>query len=512
MAATTRTATTVARKVGTAASKRAVAKRRVRVRMYRQGLGDCFLVTFNPDTAPVHLLIDCGSIGEQTTSVTLVQVAEDIATTTGNRLHVLIATHEHQDHLNGFLRAKTTFDRIAVDRVWLAWTEDATDSVARDIEKYRGDLLQSVVAAANALARKPASEPLRTGVRGMLGFVGDVGRSGAALGAKDLAKTVDEAMDWVTTRADNSDKFLMPGTVLQPSWLPGIRFYVLGPPRDKAKLNNLGEHGDENLYELTAKISADVQACATFAASPKNLKQYADGLDGATRSRLDRQLPFDPLFRTEATDTKVAKAHFAEYFRRANAWRRIDDDWLNVSGDLALQLDNVTNNTSLVLAMEFIDDGRVLLFPGDAQLGSWLSWHDHTFTVTEPDGSTREVKAADLLARTILYKVGHHASHNATARSRGLELMKRKDLVALIPLDAESAGNKWPTASWPAELVYEALCEQTRGRVIRSDTGWPPLTARPASVTPTQWRRARAAVERAHAVEVTPLYVDVSVR
>ena len=47
-----------------------------------------------------------------------------------------------------------------------------------------------------------------------------------------------------------------------------------------------------------------------------------------------------------------------------------------MASDLALQLDSVTNNTSLVLAIERIADGKVLLFPADAQEGNWLSWHD----------------------------------------------------------------------------------------------------------------------------------------
>ena len=46
------------------------------------------------------------------------------------------------------------------------------------------------------------------------------------------------------------------------------------------------------------------------------------------------------------------------------------------AGRLALQLDSDTNNTSLVLAIELIASGRVLLFPGDAQVGNWLSWHE----------------------------------------------------------------------------------------------------------------------------------------
>ena len=35
-------------------------KFRARVRMYRQGLGDCFLITFRQGSKPFHVLVDCG--------------------------------------------------------------------------------------------------------------------------------------------------------------------------------------------------------------------------------------------------------------------------------------------------------------------------------------------------------------------------------------------------------------------------------------------------------------------
>ena len=101
-----------------------------------------------------------------------------------------------------------------------------------------------------------------------------------------------------------------------------------------------------------------------------------------------------------------------------DAWRRIDHDWLGVSADLAIQLDKRTNNSSLVLAFEFVDTKRVLLFVGDAQVGNWLSWKD-----VHGRSGTHTVTARDLLARTVFYKVGHHGSHNATLKQNGLELM-----------------------------------------------------------------------------------------
>ena len=51
--------------------------------------------------------------------------------------------------------------------------------------------------------------------------------------------------------------------------------------------------------------------------------------------------------------------------------------------------------------------GKVLLFAADAQTGNWSSWADVKWD--DPGVSTD-----DLLARTVFYKVGHHASHNAT--------------------------------------------------------------------------------------------------
>lgn len=63
------------------------------------------------------------------------------------------------------------------------------------------------------------------------------------------------------------------------------------------------------------------------------------------------------------------------------SWRRIDHDWLMSSGELVLQLDSKTNNTSLVLAFEFVDTQRVFLFAADAQVGKWVSWQETSWTL-----------------------------------------------------------------------------------------------------------------------------------
>jgi hypothetical protein len=140
--------------------------------------------------------------------------------------------------------------------------------------------------------------------------------------------------------------------------------------------------------------------------------------------------------------------------------------------DLALKVDHDVNNTSLALALE-TPDGRVLLFPADAQVGSWLSWHDQRYP-KDPKDPTKGRTAAELLGAVVLYKVGHHGSHNATAQAAGLELMTSSDLVAMIPvvrLVAQEQASKTNPAGWamPYDRLNIRLNEKARGRIVCGD-------------------------------------------
>src|SRR5262249_10328039 len=127
-----------------------------------------------------------------------------------------------------------------------------------------------------------------------------------------------------------------------------------------------------------------------------------------------------------------------------------------------LQLDSLTNNTSLVIAIELEPGGDVLLFAADAQVGNWLSWQDLKWTI---DGKT--VTGPDLLNRAIFYKVGHHGSHNATLKDKGLEEMKNLR-VAMIPVNHEMAVKKrW--GKMPLEELVAALKKQAKGVVLQVD-------------------------------------------
>jgi hypothetical protein len=476
------------RKTKTASKKKSTARKRapapklmapaasgsgpaIRIRMYRQGLGDCFLITFDHEGAnPRHMLIDCGSLGATTTGVKLQVVAEHIASTTadpanqGGHLHLLVATHEHWDHVAGFGGNTEIFKKMKVDRVWMAWTENPDDPLAQQLAKSKADLGQSLAAALTAAEATGVASENAANVKDLLGFVMGPDES-LPMAATDLSKKLNEAMDFVRTGLGVKAEYLNPGDLPNvDSWLSGFRFYILGPPRSAKVLGDLGAHGSGELYSL-----ADGLRAAAIEHS-----RAARALFSPDECGLESESPFDNRFRATI---KKGKTWFADYFDSEVEWRKIDHTWLTAASDLALQLDSITNNSSLAMAIERVADGKVFLFPADAQQGNWLSWHDDNmkWKTRFAGGPLRDVKASDLLASTVFYKVGHHSSHNATARGKGLELMTKQDeLTAFVPVDRKVALSRNPKNSWqmPARALYRALLDKCQGRVCRSDIGW----------------------------------------
>jgi len=125
------------------------------------------------------------------------------------------------------------------------------------------------------------------------------------------------------------------------------------------------------------------------------------------------------------------------------------------------------------LAFEFIDSGEVFLFPGDAQIGSWLTWADLAWNVTDPNGKMRPVKVADLFPRIVFYKGSHHASYNGTLSGYvdgvGLEEMTHSDLVCVVPVDRAMSKEMGWDRTLPWTPLLNRLKEKTRGRLVLTD-------------------------------------------
>jgi hypothetical protein len=446
--------------------------KRLRVRMYRQGLGDCFLLTYGEAEEAKHLLIDCGVLkGTPNAAGQMQKVVQNISDTTGGHLDVLVVTHEHWDHLSGFLQAQALFAKVKVGEVWMAWTEDPDDELAAELRARKQKRLQGIVAA-QALADAGETAAARRTKRMLdvlLGFNGDFGA-----GAK---QTTGAAFDWVKKRKAEL-QYLRPGDQLfDHPVLPGVRIYVLGPPHDRRMIKRSDpSKKTPEVYELTANAAVH--------------DGFLSASEALAKGDVPETQPFDPFFAVPEELAAGEHPLFKRYEQSRQKWRRIDHDWLGYAGQLALQLDGDTNNTSLVLAFELEDGGSVLLFPGDAQVGNWLSWE--TLKWELDDGKT--VRSDDLLARTVLYKVGHHGSHNATLREKGLELMSRGDLTAMIPVNRKTA--KKMDWQMPFPGLYDRLQEKTKGRILDAETGLE--NASPRGLSAAAWKRflAKTDVQR----------------
>jgi hypothetical protein len=413
--------------------------------MYRQGLGDCFLIALprsDGGKEPFYLMIDCGVVlGTADPSSIMTRVMDHIVSTTGGKIDLLIATHEHWDHLSGFVQAKPSFDRLKIGQVWLAWTEDAQDPLTQKLKQEKSQALAALRMGLSRMQMGGDTDDGTEELSGILEFFG------AANGA-----TTTDALENVRAKV-SAPRYCLPSDA--PVVPQGItpRFYVLGPPHDEKMLR---------------KINPSATNQETYGLAMDGLEMFMDSAGPALGGEDDGR-PFDQQFEIPFAYAQTApeldffrKNYFQPDGAASDDWRRIDGDWLGGASEMALQLDSLTNNTSLVLAIELEPGGDVLLFAADAQVGNWLSWQDLTWTV---DG--RVVTGLDLLGRTIFYKVGHHGSHNATLRQKGLELMK-KLRVAMIPVNHEMAVKKhW--GKMPLDELVTALAAQAKGVVLRVD-------------------------------------------
>ena len=430
--------------------------KQVRVRMVRPGgIGDCFLLSFPKPDGMSHMLIDCGILkGTREGGDRMRAAVADIVKTTQGRLDLLVVTHEHWDHVSGFIQAESEFKDLSIGEVWLAWTERPDDDLAKQLRKQKAQARRAVDAARQKLklSAAPAASAVLQALDSLSQFSGDFGAAGG--------RGTAAAMTWARERpgaqwlSPEDDPRTIPG-------VDGVRVFVLGPPKNPERLRQSDP----------SKRTPEVY-------------QLAGGTDLGFMAALDDSgsmaagHPFDPSFE-KSVDKAKGDSFFRDLYYSAEDWRQIELDWLGAAERLALQLDSDTNNTSLVLAIELVESGRVLLFPGDAQVGNWLSWEPLAWNVKDRNGERVTVTAHNLLARTVLYKVGHHASHNATLMEKGLELMQSTELAAMISVYEEQAHdqgrNGWEMPFGP---LLQRLEEKTsRNGVFRADhgvpAGWP---------------------------------------
>jgi beta-lactamase superfamily II metal-dependent hydrolase len=347
--------------------------RRLTVRTYDVGFGDCFLLTFHYRARDRHVLIDFGSMrlptGKSVKGEYLVKIAEAIKADCGGKLDAVIATHRHQDHISGFARRNgkgpgEIIRALKPTVVIQPWTEDpkaAKDATAPTRQSFAKMLLDmhDVADQVVAASRRLNGEAFAA-VRAQLG----------AIGMDNIANP--DAVANLQTMARN--RFVHHGANAGLGRiLPGVTVTVLGPPtvaQDDKIMRQRSTDPDE-FWHLTGRFWG--QLALTKRAHVATAKS---------------------LFPGHPTG-KLPRA--AGWFRYA-ALREQADTLLSI----VRMLDKAMNNTSVILLFEV--NGKLILFPGDAQYENWM------YAL-----SKSEIRKT--LAGVNLYKVGHHGSLNATPKT-----------------------------------------------------------------------------------------------
>ncbi len=380
---------------------------RVTIRMYEVGFGDCFLLTFWTGTHPAHVLVDCGSITEGKAKVSA--VAKDViraCTAAGQppRIALVVATHRHRDHVGGF--DSSAWSSVEVGEVWMPWTEDPKDPVATQLRNRQSAIALALVGSATD------DEPLAAAVDAKESAAQALQRSVRAMSINAL--TNEAAMSTLHRGFVGSPpRHFLPldGVDCEArtvAGLDGVSIHVLGPPRSQAAIAVMNPPTGEAYSRLrggSLKVA--------------NEEGAAFGSEWAVASGV---LPAD--------DRKT-----------------IDGLALQPEGGLAAAIDNAVNNTSLILVFEV--GNQWLLFPGDAQWGAWNA------ALVNP-------KALEILARTTLYKVGHHGSHNATPRKL-IETVMTQLYTAMFSTK--------PVPQWP-DIPRQPLLDAIQARhnlIVRTD-------------------------------------------
>lgn len=380
----------------------------VTIRMYNVGFGDCFLLRFPGEEGDRKVLIDCGvhmsGPGPYKMSQVVDQIIADVTEEDGTpRIDLVIATHRHADHIVGFEVAR--WSEVEVKEVWMPWTEHPTDPEARKIRDKQSKKAESLRAALTAL-----------------------GASASVLQIVDNSLTNAKAMETLHGGFAQKTKirYLPPKKRSEQSFetdlLPGVIVHAMGPSRDPEVIRDM-DPPKGGAFELRRAMQA-----AAGGGSGEGMALFPRGfvVGGKARDALLKS------FGTSATDLKAID-------------KASDDDPFAV----AVQLDKAVNGTSLMLMFEI---GRAyLLFPGDAQWGTWQN------ALGDPE-------FGELLKKTNFLKVGHHGSHNATPRKFVEEVLRKNQFSGMVCTAETKKFKRIPLTS-----LLDALEGQSGKRVARSD-------------------------------------------
>ncbi len=404
------------------------------IRTYNVGFGDCFLLSFHYRTTVKHVLMDFGSTKrpKEMKSSPMRKIAKDIQKQCGGKLHAVVATHRHRDHIGGFRTSsngKGSGDIIAAcspDVVVQPWTEHphaAEEALAppgiklENVQAMRPKsedtyaAMQSFVSYTNHLSKKFTFEK---DLRIRKGFTRKTLKNWEeieAVGATSLANL--KAVKNLATMADANYYIYFRSKSGLEQLLPGVNIHVLGPPtleQSKGK-SRQQVHTHNEFWKL--------QAHAERAAKP-GFDLFPEALKIDSRKTIDHR-----------------------WFQQ-----RVQSTYSGQLLEFVTSVDKALNNTSVILLFEC--NGKKLLFSGDAQIENW-------------EVALAEDDVKELVKGVNVYKVGHHGSRNATPEKSLWKLFKnRKSVVGdkskLLCINSTVSGyhHGVPKASLVSEMKKES--------------------------------------------------------
>jgi beta-lactamase superfamily II metal-dependent hydrolase len=407
----------------------AARKKAVRIRMYNVGLGDSFLLRFPCTGGERKVLIDCGvhqvGPGPHRMADVVAQILDDVQ----GRIDVVIASHRHRDHVSGF--ADERWHDVEVGEVWLPWTEDRKDPQATGIRELQSAKAERVSRALRLAAAPDEVQQLA-----------------------DNCLTNAEAMAMLHGGFAGKPKvrFLPPKTrsrqTFLPELLPGVTVHAMGPSRDREVIRDMNPPKGESYLRLAETIAGG-GATSPFDAR-YHLSPSGDAFAPFLAERFYASREFRPY---DGTPLRVGDARFLDRWIAAlrvthAELRGIEKIAENDPLALVVALDQAVNGTSLMLMFEM--RRAFLLFPGDAQWGTWQG------AMTDPEWRR-------LLGKTTFYKVGHHGSHNATPVDFVEEVLGT-EFSAMVCTRPTTKFKEIPRIP-----LLDSLRERSGGRVVRSD-------------------------------------------
>ena len=413
----------------------------IRVRMYRVGFGDFFLLTVPGNDGPAHILIDCGVHAANIGSID--ECVQDLKKTTSGRLALVILTHYHADHMSGF--ASNYDDFANFDHVGAVWITNRLDPHNPEASKFMAQLTSVAQQLQLRLGARDDQdgEEARRKVFNAMGI-----ELGAAGGGGGNAKAL---------------KLLQQGFKSKPP----VYYYQAG---DTPKLPP----------ELEGKITAELlgpspkDSGGEFAASDNRKEQYLAAAGDSGVPDADRVQSFEKAWPATAADypgdafdefdsglvERGGKRKKDGAAAMEATLARMQPDMLAAAAD---KLDGTLNNQSLVVL--FTCKGKKLLFVGDAQWGNWSYWlYGKAVSGADP-GITAQ--ARDILGSIDFYKVGHHGSTNATPVPAVGAL--NKDCAAMCSTATGAYGKPEKKTEVPRTALIDALESRTGNRLVRSD-------------------------------------------